>query len=270
MPTTAPRTGYAPVNGLNLYYEISGEGAPFVMLHGGFGTADTLYPQLVAQLAEQRQVITVELQGHGHTPDIERPFSFAQFADDIAALLRHLGLARADVGGLSLGGGVAWQVAIRHPEVVRKLVVISAPARSDGWFPEVRAGMAAINVEVLTGSPMHDAYLRAAPRPDDFATLVAKTRALLTDSEYDWSAEVAALKAPALIVVGDADSVRFDHAIEMFGLLGGGKADGFARGRPPSQLAVLPDTNHIEMMDRDALLGAIIPPFLDAPLPAAE
>jgi pimeloyl-ACP methyl ester carboxylesterase len=259
---------YASVNGLNMYYEIYGTGKPLVLLHGGLATIDMMFGQLLPPLAQTRQVIAVELQAHGHTADIERPLSFELMADDIAALIKHLGLEHADIFGYSLGGGVALQTAIRHPEVVRKLVVASAPYKRDGWYPEVLAGMASMNAEAakaMVGTPVHQAYVSVAPKPEDWSALVAKLSQLLRQ-DYDWSTVVASIKTPTLIVVGDADSVRPAHAVEMFGLLGG-KADGAMGGLPQSQLAVLPGTTHFSILTRTDLLLPIITPFLDAPMP---
>ncbi len=268
MVTTLAHSGYAPVNGLNLYYEVHGTGQPLVLLHGGFGTVD-MFSALLPGLAETRQVIGVELQGHGHTADIDRPFSFESMADDIAALIAHLGHANADVFGYSLGGGVAWQTAIRHPDRVRKLLIASAPGKSEGWYPEDRAGMSAVNGEAAktwTGSPMYQAYASVAPKPEDWPTLADKTGQLLS-KDYDWSAEVAAITAPTLIAVGDADGVRPAHAAELYVLLGGGRVDVMATEMPKSQLAVLPGTTHFNILTRDDLLLPIITAFLDAPLP---
>ncbi len=263
---------YASVNGLNMYYEIHGTGKPLVLLHGGLATIDVLFGQLLPPLAQTRQVIAVELQAHGHTADIERPLSFELMADDIAALIKHLGLEQADLFGFSLGGGVALQTAIRHPEVVRKLVVVSAPSKRDGWYPEVLAGMASMNAEAaeaMMGSPMHQAYVSVAPKPEDWSALVAKSGQLLRQ-DYDWSTAVASITAPTLIVVGDADSVRPAHAVELFGLLGGGKVDGATGGLPHSQLAMLPGTTHFSILARTDLLLPIITPFREAPMPKAD
>src|SRR5919108_4760680 len=152
MASNAPRTGYAPVNGLNMYYEIHGTGQPLVVLHGSFMTIELL-GQLVPELARSRQVIAVEFQGHGHTADVDRPITYENLADDTAALLRHLGIGNADVYGYSLGGGVALQVAIRHPDMVRKLVIVSAPYTSDGQYPEVVATIEQITPELFAGTP---------------------------------------------------------------------------------------------------------------------
>jgi pimeloyl-ACP methyl ester carboxylesterase len=267
-----PQKGYASVNGLNIYYEIHGSGQPLILLPGGFMTVEAM-GELVPQLAATRRIIGVELQGHGHTADIERPLRFELMADDIAALIIHLGLERADIFGFSLGGGVGLQTAIRHPEVVRKLVLASTPFKRDGWFPEALAGMASISVETFAGTPIHEAYLKTSPRPEAWPTVVAKMRQLLSE-DYDWTEGVAALKTPTLILVGDADGMHLAHAVEFFGLLGGGKADGDLAGLPPAQLAVLPATSHVGwappyhgIMTRTELLLPIITEFLDSPMP---
>ena len=188
-----------------------------------------------------------------HFASLSRGQGTAFSADDIAALIKHLGLEHADLFGFSLGGGVALQTAIRHPEVVRKLVVVSAPCKSDGEYPEIRALMTSFQAESSVLSPNREAYVRTAPKPEDWPQLVAKARPLLTE-DYDWTEDVAVIQAPTLIVVGDADTVLPAHAVELFGLLGGGNADGAMGSLPNAQLAVLP----------------IITPFLDAPMPMAK
>ena len=267
--------GYVSINGLNLYYETHGSGEPLVVLPGGFMTIEAM-GGIVPQLAATRRVIAVELQGHGHTADIERALRFELMADDVAALIRHLGLRQADLFGYSLGGGVALQTAIRYPEVVRKLVLASTPFKRDGWYPEVLAGMASISVEGFAGTPVQDAFLRASPRPDTWPSVIAKMRQLLSE-DYDWSRSVAALTIPTLIAVGDADSVRPAHALEFFELLGGGKADGDQAGLPSAQLAILPATTHVGWMPpfhgiitRTELLLPIINEFLDSPVSGAH
>jgi pimeloyl-ACP methyl ester carboxylesterase len=266
---------YASVNGLRIYYEIHGTGRPLVLLPGGFMTVEAM-GEVVPQLASTRQVIGVELQGHGHTSDIERPLHYELMADDIAALIKHLGVAPADIFGYSLGGGVALQTAIRHPEVVRKLVLASTAFKRDGWYPEVLAGMASISVEGFAGTPIHEAYLKTSPRPEAWPTVVAKMRQLLSE-DYNWAEGVAALKTPTLVIVGDADGLRLTHEVEFFGLLGGGKADGDLAGLPGASLAVLPATTHVGwappyhgIMTRTQLLLPIMTEFLDAPTPEAR
>ena len=263
---------YAKVNGLNLYHEIHGKGTPLVMLPGGLGTIE-MYAQLLPALAETRQVIGVDPQAHGHTGDIDRPLSFELMADDVAALVRHLGLENVDLLGYSLGGGVVQQTAFRHPALVRKLVVVSAPHKSDAWYPEVRVGMRSMNAEAakaMVGSPPQQAYARVAPKPEDWATLVVKTSEMLSH-DYDWSRAVAALKAPTLIVMGDADSLRPAQMAEFFGLLGGGQRDAGwdGSGMPNARLAVLPATTHYNIFS-SPLLPGIVTSFLDAPMPSAR
>ena len=259
-------TGYAPVNGLQMYYEIHGSGGvPLVILHGAFGTVDMSGP-LVPPLAEKRQVITVEMQGHGRTADIDRPLTFEQLADDVAALVQYLGIAEVDVFGYSMGGFTAQQVAIRHPELVRKLVVASASFNRDGVYPEVWAGIEALSPELFAGTPPQLDYARLAPNPEDWLTLIEKVKEL--EREFvGWPAEdVAAIESPTLLIIGDADIVRLDHAAEMIHLLGGGVPGDFG-SLPNDQLAVLPGTNHVDVMQRTDWLLPMIAQFLDAPLP---
>lgn len=208
MGTAIKPTGYAPVNGLHLYYESHGSGPPLVLLHGGLGSTAML-GDLRPALAQRRQVIAVDLQGHGRTADIDRPLSYEAMAEDIAALLRYLGIAHADVMGYSLGAGVALRTAIQHPALIRKLVIISVPYRRRGWYPEILAAMAQMgpeSAEMMKPSPLYLTYARIAPRPEDWPVLVTKTSDLLR-KDYDWADEVAALKAPTMLIFGDADSL---------------------------------------------------------------
>lgn len=266
---------YAQVNGLNIYYEIHGAGEPLILLPGGFMTIEAM-GAIVPSLAETRQVIAVELQGHGHTADIDRPLSFEAMADDIAVLMAQLGLKQADLFGYSLGGGVALQTAIRHPDMVRRLALVSTAFKRHGWYPEVLAGMASVSVEGFAGTPIHEAYLKTSPRPDAWPTVIAKVRQLLS-TDYDWTEGVASLKMPVLILVGDADSLHLAHMVEMFGLLGGGKADGDLVGLPSSRLAILPNTTHVGwappyhgIITRLDLLLPMLTEFLDAPVSEPE
>ncbi len=259
-------SAYANVNSLKMYYEIHGAGKPLVLLHGGLGTID-MFSELLPSL-DRIQAIAVELQGNGHTADIDRPFSFEQMADDVAALIEQLGFPSADLLGYSLGGGVALQAAIRHPLAVRKLIAVSTPFKSDGWYPESRVGMKAINAEIAkswVGSPMHQAYATIAPRPADWPTMVAKTGQLVSQ-DYDWLKDVAQMKTPTMIVVGDADAVRTAHAVEFFELLGGGKRDAGwdGSGMSSARLAILPGTTHYNIT-ASPLLPSVISAFLDEP-----
>jgi len=271
MTITATQTGHAPVNGLDLYYEISGAGQPLILLHGGFG-ATGMYGELLPALIADYRVIAVDLQGHGRTADIDRPLRFETMADDIAALIAHLGFERADVMGYSLGGGVALQTAIRHPEVVDRLILVSTPYKRDCWYAESRAAMdqmGAATAEPMKQTPLYDAYTRIAPRPDDWATLWAKMGDLLRQ-EYDWSAGVAGLTMPTLLIFGDADSVSPAHAAAFFGLLGGGQRDGSwdRSGVTPHRLAILPNTTHYDILGAPALVPTVVS-FLAEPPPAS-
>jgi pimeloyl-ACP methyl ester carboxylesterase len=259
------RTGYAQVNGLSLYYEIRGSGAPLVLLHGGLGAIETMSATLSA-LAGKRQVIAVDLHAHGRTASIDRPLSYEHMADDIAGLLGHLGIERADIMGYSLGGGVALQTAFRHPQLVRRLVVVSVPARRSAWYDEVRAAMEHLGpglADMMKQSPGYQLYAKVAPRPQDFPVLLAKTGELIR-RDYDWSKEIAALKMPALIVFADADSVHPSHVVEIYGLLGGGQRDAGWDGahRPTAQLAILPGTTHYDIF-MSPLLAMAANAFLD-------
>jgi pimeloyl-ACP methyl ester carboxylesterase len=265
MPDTAPKRGYAPVNGINFYYEIHGTGQPLLLLHGAFMTIEA-FGDLVPALAKSRQVVAVELQGHGHTADVDRPLLYDQMADDAAGLLRHLGIAQADVFGYSLGGAVAIQFAIRHPDLLRKLVVASATFTSRGFHPGVLDTISQLTPEAFIGTPWHEAYLRTAPNPDDFPKLVEKITRL--DGEVqDWPADaVRGIKAPTMVIIGDSDGVTPEHAVEMFRLRGGGVMGDLA-GLPPARLAVFPGTTHVGVIGRVEWLASMVPEFLDAPPP---
>ena len=267
-----PEGNYAEVSDLNMYYEIRGSGEPLILLHGGVGAIE-MFGEVLPLLAEGRRVVAVDLQAHGRTADIDRPLSYELMADDIAALIGHLGLEKADVMGYSLGGGVALQTAIRHPEVVRKLVLVSTPFKRDGWYPEILAGMGQMGPEAaepMKQTLMYQLYAGVAPRPEDWPELLTKLGRLL-GQDYDWSEEVSAIEAPTIIVVGDADSVRTAHAVEFFELLGGGKADaGWDRSEMPNaQLAILPATTHYDIFSSPTLASAVTS-FLDAPMPVGE
>ncbi|MGH2534661.1 MAG: alpha/beta fold hydrolase [Thermomicrobiales bacterium] len=261
--------GFASVNGIELYYEVSGTGDPLIVLHGGFGTT-TMFGMVTPTLAQSRQVIAVDLQAHGRTADIDRPLSFEAMADDIAALIEHLGHEQVDLFGYSLGGGVSLQVAIRRSELVRKLVIASTPFRRNGWYQEILDAMATLSAEtadLMTGTPFYEEFLRVAPRPDDWPTLVDKIGQLMLQ-DYDWTEDVRAITAPALFIYGDSDSVLPAHALELFALFGGG-VPGDVAPLPTSAFAVLPQTAHSAVPFRADLLLPIITPFLDTPMPGA-
>jgi pimeloyl-ACP methyl ester carboxylesterase len=259
---------YASVNGLEMYYEIHGTGEPLVLLHGAYMTINAM-GEVVPSLAKTRRIIAVELQGHGRTADIDRPLSYEQMADDTAALLRHIGIEEADIFGYSMGGGIALQVTIRHPEVVRKLVLASVYYNNDGVYPEVLEAIETITPEAFAGTPWREEYDRIAPNPEDFPTLVAKLKEL--DLTFvGWPPEdIQAIEAPALIIIGDSDVVRPEHTVEMFRLIGGGVAGDLA-GLPSSRLAVLPGTTHVGLVERSDLLVSMIGEFLDTPMPEGQ
>lgn len=254
---------YADIHGLSLYYEIHGEGQPLVLLHGALSAISSSFGKLLPDLARGWQVIAVEMQGYGHTADIDRPLRYELLADDIAALLARLEIEQADICGWSLGAGVALQIAIRHPEVVRKLVLASVTYKSDGLYPELLMGIEDVKPEDLAGTPFYEEYTRIAPHPQNFSQIFAKQLEL--DKEIqDWPAEaIRALKAPTLLIIGDADIVRPEHTIELFRLLGGGVI-GDLVGLPRAQLAVLPGTTHNTLVERASWLHSMISEFLDA------
>jgi pimeloyl-ACP methyl ester carboxylesterase len=261
------RSGYAPVNGLDMYYEIHGTGQPLVLLHGAFSAIGSSFQHVLPGLAEGRQVIGLEMQGHGRTADIDRPLSLEQMADDTVACLEYLGIAQADFFGYSSGASIALQIVIRHPEVVRKLVLMSVTYTLDGVHPGLMEGLGEMTPDMMVGSPWHDEYMRIAPRPQDFETLFAK-KTQMDKGLTDLPAEaIRAIKAPILLILGDSDLVRPEHAVEMFRLLGGGIFGDTPAGLPNSQLAILPGTSHVTVVEKADLLLAVIPPFLDAPRP---
>ncbi|MFD6664486.1 alpha/beta fold hydrolase [Micromonospora chalcea] len=258
---------YAEAGGLRIWYEEHGNGKPLVLLHGEYGSTETFAPIRPA-LATRRRLIAVDLQGHGRTADVDRPLRYESMADDVAALLRHLGLPRADVLGYSLGGGVALRTAVQHPDLIRRLVLVSTPFRRHGWYPRTLAAMSAHDERVaqrMRGTPLHERYARVAPRPQDWQALWARGGELLR-RDYDWSAEVAALPMPVLLVFADADEIPVSHAAEFFGLLGGGHRDAGGDGtdRPASRLAVLPGLTHYDVLTSPALPAAVLP-FLTHP-----
>jgi len=270
--TTAFKTGYALVNGLNLYYESHGTGEPLILLHGGLGATE-MFGEVLPLLSKTRRVIAVDLQAHGRTADIDRPMTFEAMADDIAALMKHLEIERADVMGYSLGGVVALRIAVRHPDMVRKLVLVSIAFKLDGWYPEIVSGMAHVgagSAEAMKQTPMYQLYARIAPKPADWPVLLTKIGELLR-MDYDWSKDVAAIKAPTLLVFGDADAVRTAHAVQFFELLGGGKKDGGwdGSGMSNARLAILPGLTHYNIFSSPALASTVTP-FLDVPMRGAK
>jgi pimeloyl-ACP methyl ester carboxylesterase len=266
----APGTGsYAEVNGLEMYYEIHGTGEPLVLLHGAFSAIGTSFGELLPSLASTRQIIAFEMQAHGRTADIDRPLSLEQMSDDTAAALRQLGIEEADIFGYSMGAGVALQVAIRHPEVVRKLMFASVTYNRSGLHPGLMEGLENMRPEDMFRSPWHEEYIRIAPNPEDFAALFAKKTQMDREIQDLPAEAIEAIKAPTLLIIGDSDIVRPEHAVEMFRLLGGGVI-GDVAGRPNSQLAIRPGTTHVTLVHRAEWLLSMIGEFLDVPMPEAE
>lgn len=253
-----------------MYYEIHGSGEPLVLLHGAFSAIGTSFGKLLPFLAKTRQVIAVELQAHGRTADIDRPLTLEGMAKDVAAALKQLGIERADIFGYSMGAGVALHLAIRHPNVLRKLVLASVTYNMSGIHPGLMDGLADMKPEMMFGSPWHEEYTRTAPHPEDFATLFAKKAAMDRQLRDLPEETIRTIKAPTLLIIGDSDLVRPEHAVEMFRLLGGGVFGDTPAGLPNSQLAVLPGTSHVTLVDRADWLVPMIEAFLDAPMPQAK
>jgi pimeloyl-ACP methyl ester carboxylesterase len=260
---------YAPVNGLKLYYEIHGTGQPLVLLHGAFSAIGTSFGQMLPALAATRQVIAVDLQAHGHTADIDRPLTLGYMAGDVTALLEHLGITKADFFGYSMGAGVALQVAMKYPDRVRKLVVASVTYTIAGLHPGLIEGFAGLKPEYLMGTPWQEEYARIAPRPEDFPRLVAKVTEMNMQIPDLPSDAIRAIQRPTLLIIGDSDIVRPEHAVEMFRLLGGGVA-GDTAGLPNARLAVLPGTTHVTVVNRADWIVSMVTEFLDAPMPEGQ
>src|SRR5271156_1463301 len=258
-----PTKGYAPVNGLKMYYEVHGSGEPVVLLHGAFMTITNNWDGWIGELSKTRKVIAIEMQGHGRTADIERDISSENLADDVAALLDHLKIPKADLIGYSMGGGVAMQCAIRHPNKVLKVVVISSTFRRDGMVKEALDLFPKLSAEDFKGSPIETEYKKLSPTPDDFPKFVK--RVLATASKgHDFGADkLKATAAPMFFIHGDADGVRLEHVAEMFRLKGG-EVHGDMRTRSESRLAILPDTSHVTLMQRMDVIVPMVNDFFDA------
>jgi pimeloyl-ACP methyl ester carboxylesterase len=258
---------YAEVNGINLYFETHGGGRPLILLHGGLGASEMFGPVLPT-LAERHQVIAVDLQGHGRTADIDRPIDVRLMADDIAALIDHLGLDKPDLVGYSLGGGVALHSAAKYPAKVGRLVVVSANIRPDAVYPEIRAQQGQVSAaaaEFMKDTPMYQLYQRVAPHPENFPRLLDKIGDAMA-KDFDFSDEVRSLQVPTLLVAADADMAPPSHYVEVFNLLDGGLRDGgwTGEGRPRGghALAILPGLTHYNVF-RSPLFAAVTVAFLD-------
>ncbi|HEV8082096.1 MAG TPA: alpha/beta hydrolase [Chitinophagaceae bacterium] len=259
---------YANVNGLKMYYEVYGNGKPIVLLHGSFMTIPLNWSHIIPMLAGNRKVIVAEMQGHGRTRDIAREFSYENMADDVSGLLKHLKIDSADILGYSMGGGIAFQVAVRHPEQVRRLVVLSGTYAHDGWWPDAEASFATFTADMFKGTPIQKQYDSLGNDPAHFPEFVKKVMSIDL-KPYDWSKDVKNIKAPIFMAIGDADGVRYEHALELFRAKGGGKM-GDLHGLPKSRLAIIPGTTHVGMiMQRTDWLIPMIIDFLASDLNAA-
>jgi pimeloyl-ACP methyl ester carboxylesterase len=259
---------YADVNGIHLYYEIHGTGRPLILLHGGLGAGEMMRP-ILPTLAAGHQVILPDLQGHGRTADIDRPIDASLMADDIAALIDHLGLDRPDLFGYSLGGGVAFWTASKYPEKVGRLVMVATNMRRDAIYPEMLGQQGQVGpeaAEFMKDTPMYELYARIAPRPEDFPRLLGKMGQSMA-IDFDASDEVSKLKVPTLVACADADMAPPSHYVEVFGLLDGGKRDGgwMGEGRPAGghALAIIPGTTHYNVAFSPVMVAAALS-FLDA------
>lgn len=247
-------SGFAPVNGLSLYYEIHGEGQPLILLHGGVSASEAFGPNL-KELAKSRKVIAVHLQGHGHTKDIDRPLRFESMADDVAAFIAFLKIGKADVLGYSLGGGVALQTAIRHPAAVNRLIIISAAMQHDGWFPEVVTAFDQIPANApqiarnIKGSLLGQLYPEV-----NWESLLRKIGEM-ESRDFDWSEQVKKLPSPTMIVFADADAIRPEHMIAFYKALGGGERDAGLDGsaRPKARLGIVPGATHYNILATTAV-----------------
>jgi pimeloyl-ACP methyl ester carboxylesterase len=261
----ADKAGHVKSNGVDYYYEITGQGEPLLLLHGGLGSSDMFAPILPA-LSEHRQVITIDLYGHGRTALGARPFSLTDMGDDAAAVLKQLGVKQADVLGYSLGGGVAFRLGVQHPEVVRRLVLVSAGFSDAGFYPEIRAQQDAIGASVaeqMKETPMYKSYVAIAPRPEEFPKLLQAIGEFMR-GHYDYSADVKKLSMPTMLVFGDGDMYRPEHIVQFYQLLGGGLRDaGWARETMArNRLAIIPDQTHYDIFFSPKLVATALP-FLD-------
>ncbi|MEX2741935.1 alpha/beta fold hydrolase [Rhizobium mongolense] len=252
-------------NGMQIYYEVSGDGDPLVVLHGAYMNIPSM-GTIIPKLAKTHKVYALELQGHGRTTDIDRPITYPNLADDVAAFMDAVGLKKADIFGYSMGAAAGLQVAIRHPEKVNKLIAASVAYDAEGWQPEFTAFIPQMTVEMFVGMPFAKDYRKLAANPDGFPTLVKKLIAL-EHEPMAWEADVKAVKTPVLIITGDADVATLEHSVAMFRLLGGGTMGDMGKPLPASRLAVMPATSHTAVINQPELLHAFIEPFLRGETP---
>ena len=253
------------VNGMQMYYEVSGTGDPLVVLHGAYMNIPTM-GTIIPRLAKTHRVYAVELQGHGRTTDIDRPITYPNMADDVAAFMDAVGLPKADVFGYSMGAIVGLQLAIRHPAKVNKLVAASVAYDLEGWQPAFTDFIPQMTVEMVLQMPFAKEYPRLAANPNGFPELARKLIALEKEP-MAWEADVKALKTPVLIITGDADVSTLEHSVAMFRLLGGGVMGDMGKPLPASRLAVMPATAHTAVITQPDMLHAFIEPFLKGQTP---
>jgi pimeloyl-ACP methyl ester carboxylesterase len=265
VPPTPEKTGHVEVNGVNYYYEIRGSGEPLLLLHGGLGSIDMFAPVMPA-FAEKREVIAVDLQGHGRSTLGDRPISLIDMGDDMAVILKQLGYGQVDVLGYSLGGGVAFRLAVQHPDAVRRLVLVSTPYAQEGFFPEMlpqQAQVGAAMAPMMKETPMYKSYMAVAPHPEDFPRLLDRMGEYMR-KPYNWADDVKKLQMPVMLVYGDSDMMRPEHVVEFYQLLGGGLKDaGWMREHmSKNRLAIVPDLTHYEAF-ASPIMAEIVMPFLN-------
>jgi pimeloyl-ACP methyl ester carboxylesterase len=260
--STPTKKGHVQANGVNYYYEIHGRGEPLLLLHGGLGSIDMFGPVLPA-LAKERQIIAVDLHGHGRTALGDRPISLIDIGNDLAVVLKQLGYGQVDVVGYSFGGGAAFRLAVQHPGMVRRLVIASAPYAQEGFHPEMlpqQAAVGAAMAEAMKETPMYISYAAVAPRPQDFPKLLDRMGELMR-KPYNWAEDVKKLQMPVMLVYGDSDMMRPEHIVSFYQLLGGGLKDaGWMREHmSKNRLAILPNLTHYEVFMSPALVPTILP-----------
>jgi pimeloyl-ACP methyl ester carboxylesterase len=268
------RTGYAETNGARIYYQVHGNlnsgKTPLLVLHGSYMSAESMAP-LVAHFVASRPVIAISQRGHGRSGDAAGGITYELLADDAAGVLDALTVETTDVLGYSMGGTAALLMALRHPERVGKQVIIAGTYRRDGWYPVVLQAMEQVTPEFFAGGPMEREYKRLSPTPDAFATLVEKLKTL-DASPQNWPEDqIRAITGKTMVIIGDADGVRLEHAVELFKLRGGGDekaaAEGFMTEAPRGRLAILPGTSHVGIMAESELIARLVTPFLDDAAP---
>lgn len=256
------KSGHVEANGVSYYYEIHGKGEPLLLLHGGLGSIDMFRPSLPV-FAKSRRVIAVDLYGHGRTALTDRPVSLTDMGDDMAAVLRKLGYKQVDAFGYSMGGGVAFRLAVQHPEMVRRLVLVSAGYAQDGFYPEMlpmQAQVGAAMAEHMKDTPMYKSYMAVAPKPADFPRLLDRMGELMR-KPYDWSEDAKKLTMPVMLVYADSDMYRPEHIVKFYQLLGGGLKDaGWQREHMSrNRLAILPDLTHYDIFLSPELPRTVLP-----------